>query len=200
MSLIEIGKIVRLQVQVRGLKIGEKPFRTYDTKSILSAPQLEVTAKGAQAIMPNGYTSMDIHHADHPDSKNAGDNSISIGFASNYKKMRDRFGDHMFSGCAGENILIETDRSISLDGLSRGLAFRLGSSDDYLWLGQIKVALPCVEFSRYSSQMPHAERDTAVIKETLRFLDGGMRGYYTVPTNDDQVLVVSVGDRVYLPE
>lgn len=200
MNLIEIGKIIRLQIQVKGLKVGEKPYRTYDTKSILSAPQLEVTAKGAQAIMPNGYTTIDVHHADHPDSKSMGDNAISIGFTANYRSMRDRFGNHMWDGCAGENILIETDRSISLDVLARGLAFQLGSSDDYLWLGKIKVALPCVEFSRYSAKMPHAERDTATIKETLQFLDNGMRGYYSIPTNGDKVLIVSVGDRVYLPE
>ncbi|HZY43586.1 MAG TPA: hypothetical protein VFF70_02455 [Anaerolineae bacterium] len=200
MNLVEIGTIVRLQIQRKGLKVGQKPYRIYDPSPILSVDRLRVTPKGAQALLLNDDTAIDVHHVDHPDSKNAGDNSISIGFAANYKKMRDRFGDHMFIGCAGENILIETDRPIGPGVLSRGLAFRLGSSDDYLWLGQIKVALPCVEFSRYSSQMPQAERDTAVIKETLQFLDGGLRGYYTLPTNSDQPLVVSVGDRVYLPE
>lgn len=200
MNLVEIGTIVRLQIQRKGLKVGQKPYRIYDPSPILSVDRLRVTPKGAIALLLNDDTAIDVHHVDHLDSKNAGDNSISIGFASNYQQMRDRFGDHMFIGCAGENILIETDRPIGLDVLSRGLAFRLGSSDDYLWLGEIKVALPCVEFSRYSSQMPHAERDTSVIKETLQFLDGGMRGYYTVPTNSDRPLVVSVGDRVYLPE
>ncbi len=200
MNLIEIGKIVRLQIQRKGLKIGQKPYRTYDPSPILSVDRLRVTAKGAVALPPNDDTVIDVHHADHPDSKNAGDNSISIGFASNYMKMRDRFGNHLFDGCAGENILIETDRLINLDVLSRGLALRLGSSDDYLWLGEIKIAPPCVEFSRYSSKMPHAEREAVVIKETLQFLDGGMRGYYTMPSNSDRPLVVSVGDKVFLPE
>jgi hypothetical protein len=200
MNLIEIGKIARLQIQRKGLKVGQKPYRTYDPSPILSVDRLRVTPNGAVALLPNDDTVIDVHNVDHPDSKNAGDNSISIGFASHYQQMRDRFGDHLFDGCAGENILIETDRSVSLDALSRGIAFRLGSSDDYLWLSEIKVALPCIEFSRYSAKMPHAERDTAVIKETLQFLDGGMRGYYTMPTNSDRPLVVSVGDRVYLPE
>jgi hypothetical protein len=200
MNLIEIGKIVRLQIQVKGLKVGEKPFRTYDTKPILSAPQLEVTAKGAQAIMPNGYTTIDVHHADHPNSKFADSNGISIGFTANYQSMRDRFGNHLWNGCAGENVLIEANRSIGLSDLARGLAFQLGSSDEYLWLSEIYVALPCVEFSRYSSKMPHAEKDTALIKETLQFLDNGLRGYYTTPTNGDKVLIVSVGDKVFLPE
>jgi hypothetical protein len=200
MNLVEIGTVVRLQIQRKGLKVGQKPYRIYDPSPILSVDRLRVTPNGAVALLPNDDTVIDIHHADHPDSKNAGDNSLSIGFASNYKQMRDRFGAHMFTGCAGENILIETDRSIGLDDLSRGITFRLGSSDDYLWLGEIKVALPCVEFSRYSSKMLQAEKDTAVIKETLQFLDGGMRGYYTLPTNSDRPLVVSVGDKVYLPE
>jgi hypothetical protein len=199
MSLIEIGKIIRLQVQRTGLKVGEKPYRTYDPSPILSADRLRVTAKGSIALLGDDEV-IDVHHVDHSDSKNAGDNSLSIGFTVNYRSMRDRFGDHMVDGCAGENILIETDRSISLDDLSRGIAFQLGSSDNYLWLDQIRVALPCVEFSRYSAKLPHAEKDTALIKETLQFLDNGMRGYYTTPTNSDRALIVSVGDRVYLPE
>lgn len=200
MNLIEIGKIVRLQVQRKGLKVGEKPYRTYDPSPILSVDRLRVTPKGAMALLSNGDEVIDVHNTDHPQSKYADSNSISIGCTANYRSMRDRFGDHLFDGCAGENILIETDRTISLDGLSRGLAFRLGSGDDYLWLSDIYVALPCVEFSRYSAKMPHAEKDTALIKETLQFLDNGMRGYYTTPTNSDRALVVSVGDRVYLPE
>ena len=200
MNLIEVGTVVRLQIQQQGLKVGQKPFRTYDPAPILSVDRLRVTPKGAIALLPNDDEVIDVHHADHPDTKNAGDNSLSIGFTFNYAKMRARFGDHLFDGCAGENILIQADRPINLGALSRGLAFQLGSSDDYLWLGQIKIALPCVEFSRYSSKLPQAEKDTAMIKETLQFLDGGLRGYYTVPANDDRALIVSVGDKVYLPE
>ena len=200
MNMIEIGTIVRLQIQQHGLKVGQKPFRTYDPAPILSVDRLRVTPGGAIALLPDGDEVIDVHNADHPASQSAGDNAISIGFTANYRSMRARFGDHLTDGCAGENILIQTDRSINLETLSRGLAFQLGSSGEYLRLDQIKIAMPCVEFSRYSSKMPHAERDTAVIKDTLQFLDGGMRGYYTTPTNGDRPLVVSVGDRVYLPE
>ncbi len=199
MNLIEVGKIVRLQVQRKGLKVGEKPFRTYDPSPILSVDRIRITAKGAIALLDNEEV-IDVHNADHPDSKFADSNGISIGFTANYRSMRAKYGDHLIDGCAGENILIEANRSIALNDLSRGLAVQLGSSDEYLWLTKIRAALPCVEFSRYSTKMPHAERDAATIKEALQFLDNGTRGYYTTPANGDKPIVVSVGAKVYLPE
>jgi hypothetical protein len=198
MNLAEIGTVVRLQIQRKSLKVGEKPFRTYDPSPLLSVTRLNVTSQGAIALLPDGGEVIDVHHANHPESKYAGDNSLSIGFTLNYAQMRERFGDHLFDGCAGENVLIQTDRPINLNDLRRGLLLRC-AADTFLRLDQISVAHPCVEFSRYSTQLPQAEKDSSTIKATLQFLEGGLRGYYTVPANDEP-LMVSVDNQVYLPE
>ena len=195
----EIGTIVRLQIQQARLKRGEKPYRVYDTSPLLSIAQLHVTSHGAQALQPDGQLVIDVHHTDHPQSQNNGGNSLSIGFTSHYARMRERFGAHLFNGCAGENILIDTNAPIGLSDVERGLAIHCAVGA-WLRLDQIRVAHPCVEFSRYSLQTPRAEGDSAEIKATLQFLEDGLRGFYTVPANDDRAVVVSVGDKAYLPE
>ena len=200
MALREIGSIARLQIQRSSLKVGQKPYRVYDMSPLLAVERASVTSGGIVALLPDDQTMIDVHHAHHPDSQNAGPNSISIGFTPNYARIRERFGGHMTDGCAGENILIETGESITLGDLKRGLAIHCGAVDAMLWLGAIMVAQPCVEFSRYTLRMPHAERGSAEIKEALQFLEGGVRGFYVTPANHGEPLIVSVGDRVFLPE
>ena len=199
MDLREIGPIAHLQIQRSPLKVGQKPHRVYDTTPLLGVTRLQVTSHGAIAFLPDGQTLIDVHHAHQPHSRYGGSNSVSIGFTPNYRRLRERFGAHMIDGCAGENILIETDQPIELDDLQRGAAIRCAGGA-LLWLGDIIIAFPCIEFSRYSLQRPLAEPDSAEVKATLQFLSNGTRGFYTTPANDNRPLVVSVGDRVYLPE
>jgi hypothetical protein len=149
------------------------------------------------AILPDGQTMLDVHHLHHPDSQHAGSNGVSIGFTPDYAGMRERYGDHLTDGCAGENILIETSESITSNDLAQGMVIRCGAGE--LWLGSVLIARPCLEFSRFSLRMPQADRDSAEIKAALQFLDGGRRGFYVTPSNHDGPLTVSIGDRVYLP-
>jgi hypothetical protein len=194
MGLREIGRVARLQIQRTSLKLGQKPDRVYDTSPLLSTQQLRVSPSGALAILAGGHTEIDVHHLDHPGSQNAGLNGVSVGFTPNYARMRERYGDHMTDGCAGENILVETAQAISLSDLERGLVIRSEAGE--AWFGSICITRPCLEFSRYSLRLPLAERDSAEIKSALQFLDGGTRGFYVTPAGE---AVISLGDRVYLP-
>ena len=194
MELREIGTIVRLQIQCTSLKVGEKPNRVYETSPLLGAQQLRVSAAGAVAILPDGPPALDVHHLDHPHSQYAGSNSVSIGFTSHYSRMRERYGAHLIDDCAGENILIETSGLTTLDDLQAGVLIRCGAGD--VWLRSIRIARPCLEFSRFALREPRAERESDAIKDALQFLDGGLRGFYVTPASE---AIISVGDRVYLP-
>mgnify|MGYP000514794316 CR=1 FL=1 len=106
-----VGEIVQLQVQLESLKRGERPYQIYATSNIQVIPELKLTTKGVVGLL-GGLEQLDVHHADHPHSRNRGYNGISLGFTSHYGRMRDRFGSHITVGCAGENIIVETAVSL----------------------------------------------------------------------------------------
>ena len=64
--------------------------------------------------------------------------------------MRERYGERIRPGCAGENVLVETGREWRLDDFAGGLAFRSGRTGALVRLAEVTVAAPCVEFSRFS--------------------------------------------------
>jgi hypothetical protein len=106
--------------------------------------------------------------------------------------MRAEFGDHLFDGCAGENILIETTGRVTMEMLTEGLVIQSG--DQRVRLKIFCHAPPCRPFSGY---VMHGTE--ATVKESLQFLDGGMRGFYGTL---DRVspLTIAVGDAVLLPQ
>src|SRR4051812_40755371 len=114
----EIGLIKLVQLQRSSLKQGQRPQRYYDPAPLLVVDRLLLAPPGISAVSVNGEPIIDIHHADHPETKNSqGKNGISFGFTSHYRAMRECYGAHLPDGCAGENILIESDRVWSLDKL-----------------------------------------------------------------------------------
>lgn len=197
-GLRQIGIVARLQIQRSSLKIGQKPFRVYDTSPLLAVSQARVSPEGVIALLPDGATLVDVHHCDHPQSQHAVKNAVSIGFTTNYARMRERFGDHMIDGCAGENILIQTMEPIGLNDVGRGVAIRCAVDDAELWFQDVQIALPCIEFSRHSLRMPRAEKRSADVRDTLQFLGGGTRGYYATPSNPHRPVTISLGDRVFV--
>ncbi len=199
MDLREIGIVARLQIQRSRLKIGQKPFRIYDTSPLLAVSQARVSPEGVIALLPDGAMLADVHHCDHPQSQHVVKNAVSMGFTANYARMRERFGDHVVDGCAGENILIQTTEPIDLYAIERGVAIHCAVDDAELWLQNVQIALPCLEFSRYALCRPRAEEDSVDVRETLQFLSSGTRGYYTVPANHHGPITVSLGDRVFVP-
>ncbi len=189
-----IGTIVRLQVQESSLKVGQKP-RSYDPAPLHVVQALRLSPGGVIGVMVNGETLVDVHHQDHPASKNRkGANGISLGFTTHYAAMRDRFGEHLTDGIAGENILIETTRQFGCEDLARGVVIERPSGR--LALHPIVVAAPCVEFARYALLLPASTRPDARVTEALRFLDAGMRGFYA--TYEGMPAAVEVGAQVFL--
>ena len=190
-----IGTVVRLQVQESSLKVGVKP-RRYDPAPLRSVPAISLSAAGVVGLAENGESIVDVHHRDHPSSKNrGGENGISLGFTGHYREMRQRFGQHLRDGIAGENILIEVDRQFQVEDLASGVVVE-GADERPLELRPVIVAAPCVEFSRYALKFPDGARPDATVTEALRFLDAGMRGFYA--TYKGESAVVELGARVFL--
>lgn len=187
-----LGTIVRLQVQRSSLKVGERGARRYDPFPIVSVEALAVTPRGVVGLRADAPSLLDIHHVDHPNSKNWGGDEISFGFTSHYDRMRADFGPHLVDGIAGENILIIADEVIPLDAVSGGLVVRTSDGRE-LHLGEINVAEPCVEFTGFALRTPE---DNRAVARALPRLRAGMRGYYARPLPPETT--IRLGDGVFL--
>lgn len=196
----EIGEIIRLQIQTDRLKRGERPYQIYSTDNIQVVPALKLTAKGVVGLQdksdPLDAHLLDAHHTDHPRSGNRGNNGISLGFTAHYGRMRQRFGDHITVGCAGENVIVATAVPITLDDLAAGLIVVTGDGQE-IRLEQASVMLPCEPFSRFCLQA-REQAPAPVMKETLQFLANGMRGFAVVLGGE--TAVIHPGDRLFLVE
>ena len=191
-SLQPLGRVVRLQIQRSRLKLGEKPNRWYDPAPLLAVNELTLTPEGALARLPDGGMLIDIHHAAHPETRNNERlNDLSVGFTPHYAAMRERYGEHLSDGCAGENILIETNGVVKLAEIAGGLVIQPAGGGRPARLRAVRVAAPCREFSGYASRSSEPQ----VIKEALQFLDDGLRGFYCALDNPVPVQV-AVGDEV----
>lgn len=187
----EIGTIVRLQIQRASLKSGVKPNRVYDPAPILAVERLAVSPEGVLGQAADGTWIADIHHRAHPVTKNEdGRHGVSVGFTAHYDAMRERFGERISLGCAGENIIAATERIFGWDDVSGGLALLAADGRIPVRLAVLDVAHPCRPFTGWAlGQVVEAE----VLKSQLQFLDGGMRGFYAVGEGTG---VVAVGDRL----
>lgn len=188
-----IGTITRLQIQRSSLKTGEKPNRAYDPAPLLPVPRLSVTPQGVLGAGPDGGWIVDVHHRAHPETKNEdGLHGVSVGFTSHYAAMRDRFGDHIVVGCAGENVIVDADRMFSHEDLAGGVAIVASDGAERVRLKVLQVAHPCRPFTGWASG---GRVEAEVLKAHLQFLDGGTRGFYCVGEGS---ATVQVGDRLVL--
>jgi hypothetical protein len=190
-----VGTIVRLQVQRARLKPGEKPWRRYDPTPILAVQELRLTPVGVVGRTGAGEEVVDVHNRDHPDSRYRGENGVSVGFTAHYQLMRDRFGAHLADGIAGENVLVETDRPVHEADAARGLLVETAGGGK-VRLDAVMVAEPCVEFSRFALRHPDDAPSDEAVAEALRFLRGGMRGFYA--THRGETIMLQTGSRVCL--
>jgi len=191
-DLRPLGRVVRLQIQRSKLKLGEKPNRWYDPAPLLAVVELTLTPDGALARLSDDSMVVDIHHPAHPDTRNLErTNDLSVGFTAHYAAMRERYGLHLVDGCAGENILIETTGRVTLADIAGGLVIRPARGGSPMRLQVVRHAPPCREFSGYASRSSEPE----IIKETLQFLDDGLRGFYCALGNTAPV-VLKIGDEV----
>ncbi len=193
----EIGLIKLVQIQRSSLKQGQRPQRYYDPAPLLVVERLLLAGPGVSALSAAGELIIDVHHAGHPETKNSmGRNGISIGFTSHYRAMRDRYGAHLSDGCAGENILVESDHVWSLDEL--GATMMIERADGQIVaLDGLMTAAPCVEFSRFA-HLSAEPLTSDQLRTTLQFLDGGMRGFYARLADGQPDAEIRAGNRVFV--
>jgi hypothetical protein len=188
----DLGPLVRLQIQRSALKTGAKPDRRYSPAPILSVERLWVTPAGVLGAAVDGAWLVDVHHRDHPASRNEdGGHGVSVGFTGHYDRMRGRFGDRITPGCAGENLLAGADGVVALEDLRDGLVVVGADGAERQRLRVLEVARPCRPFTGWALGQ---QVDPEVLKDSLQFLDVGMRGYYCVA---EGVAEIAVGDRLF---
>lgn len=179
-----IGTVVRLQVQRAPLKPGPRGARVYDPSPLQQVTALEVTPRG---VVGDGI--LDVHHADHPDTRFRGGNGLSVMTASRYAVLRERYGAHLVDGVAGESLLLDTEHLEDLSG-----PLLLDTPEGLLELTG-RPAEPCVEFTRFVLQRPVGDTGPEV-RAALADLDGGARGYYLATESAGPV---TVGARLLRP-
>ncbi len=185
-------QIVRLQVQTDPLKVGRAPYRRYDPSAIESVHRIEVEPEGVVGLAERLGSVIDVHHVDHPKSRDRrGIGGVSVMGTGDYARLRERYGDHLTEGIAGETILV--DAPAGLGGLDMPAEVTVVTSGGDITLMTFAVAEPCVEFSRFClGQEPSPVVDDAV-KQALIDLDGGARGYKGIAAGPG---VVGLGDQV----
>ncbi|MBI3830220.1 MAG: hypothetical protein HY291_11925 [Planctomycetes bacterium] len=193
-KLVEIGRVRLLQAQRSSLKLGARPNRWYDPAPLTPAACLRLFASGIVGVTAAGEEIVDVHNAKHPETKNHERfNGISIGFTSHYREMRERYGPHLYDGCAGENIILEADRRMALADLGAALLFE-GADGTRIELVKLLVAAPCLEFARYANR---EAQDGEALKATVQFLNLGTRGFYATLAEGQDGAEVRAGDRVF---
>jgi hypothetical protein len=186
-----LGPVVRLQVQVGHLKAGSP--RRYDPGPITPVVRLVVDPDGVTGYTAEGVAVHDVHHRLHPRSRHRGGNGISVGFTGHYRAMRERFGEAVADGVAGENLIVDDYRI----HLGMAVPFVIFTATGPVRLTGVTAAPPCVEFTRYCLDMPPDEPDDRVAAG-LRFLGGGMRGYYLrLADGMAGTAEIGVGDHVF---
>lgn len=180
-----LGRVVRLQVQAQPLKSGERPNRVYSPAPIVEVAELLLTPDGAMGVDGSGERILDVHNTAHPATRYTDGNTVSFGLTSHYARMRERFGPHMVEGCAGENILVETDAPLGLQDLGVRVGLRGAEGREVLEFAAVRVALPCVEFSKFAVRNQDAA--PADLKPVLQFLDQGTRGFYVTLAREGRV-------------
>ena len=184
-----LGSLVRLQIQRNTLKTGVKPDRVYDPTPILAVDRLAVGPDGVLGAGPDGSWLVDVHHRAHPATKNEdGLHGVSVGFTAHYEAMQQRFGDRLTLGCAGENLIARVAAPLALADLAGGLAIVGPDGSERVRLRVLEVARPCRPFTGWALG---GVVESQVLKESLQFLDEGMRGFYCV---GEGAGVVEVGD------
>ena len=175
-----LGTVVRLQVQRSRLKPGPRVTRVYDPAPLLEVSALELGPRGG-----TGDGHLDVHHADHPDTRNRGLNGLSLLPRAHYARLRARFGEHLVDGVAGESLLLDTDQAWVLDDLHGDLALETADGE-LLALTDPLVAAPCVEFTRFCLRRPPGPDDDE-LAAALDELDGGARGFYVTVAGEGRV-------------
>lgn len=185
-------QIIRLQVQREPLKVGKAPLRRYDPSPIESVHRLQVSPRGAFGLGERLGSVIDVHHTEHPRSRDRkGQGGVSVMGTGDYRRLQERYGDRITEGIAGESILL--DAPDGLAGIDMPPEITLVTASGAIVTTNVRVADPCVEFSRFClAQEPSSTVDDAV-RQALIDLGDGARGYRGAATGSG---VVGLGDHV----
>lgn len=192
-----IGTVAQVQVQRESLKIGSRPERRYDPAGLVAVARAVLTPRGVVGFSAQGARLLDIHHADHPDTHNRdGSNALSLGFTAHYRILQERYGGHLFLGCGGENLIVESARAFSLEDLSGTLILENGESGARAHLAVRQAMEPCREFSHFVNRTDDP-LPSDVLRSTLASLRHGRRGFLAELLEPDR-FEVRRGDHVFL--
>ncbi len=185
-------RIVRLQVQRSPAKVGQSPLRCYDPAAIVSVGSIAAGPQGVSGIAEDGEVILDVHHQQHPQSRDRkGVAGILFMSTGDYTALRARYGDHVTDGIAGETMLL--DAPSGLAGQQLPACVTIATSAGPLELHGVRVADPCVEFSRFCLRQDISPTVDDAVKQALKDLDGGARGYRSIASTEG---TVAVGDVV----
>lgn len=189
-----LGTVARLQVQREALKHRRGATRAYEPDKIVAVDAVRVTPRGVVGVRPEEPDILDVHHGDHPRTRDRrGDRGVSIMSDADYRWLRERYGDHLTDGIAGETITLTDGPELRGRDLSAGVLIE--TADGGVVLTHVQVAAPCVEFTRYVLRRAPDTTVDDTIRATLDVLDHGARGFVAAATGDG---VVTIGDRVFL--
>jgi hypothetical protein len=185
----QLGKITNLYIAHATSKTGLAAPDGYDPSVVLEVEAIRITDRGPVGLR-DGRWRPDVHHRDHPQSRNRDDNDISLNFSSHYQKMIDRFGSRIKPGCAGENIIVSSPRVISPDEIERGVLIH--ARGGVCKLESVIPTPPCSPFSGWA--LAKTDADPSEIKAALQFLQHGTRGFYVKFSGDE--IEINIGDLV----
>ena len=95
---------------------------------LLAVEEAILSVQGIIGVTHDGQRITDAHHSEHPRLKKQQWRQQHFHrFSVCYQDMRDKFGDHMTDGVAGENILIESECTFSIDDLIGGFVIHSAS-------------------------------------------------------------------------
>ena len=190
--MTDLWEIVRLQVQRRPMKQGKAPLRWYEPSALHAVASIEVGPSGVHGIADDGERIIDVHHRDHPLTRDAkGTAGVTVMGTGDYRALRERYGEHLTDGIAGETILVDVPDGLAGVALPPTLTVQTGTGN--MVLHQVRVADPCVEFSRFCLRRPHTDKVDQQLRDTLVDLDAGARGYRSVAGGE---AVIRLGDTV----
>jgi hypothetical protein len=187
--MIELGRVVQLQVQTGPLKLGPRRER-YNPGNLVPVSRLEITARGVVGWQDDLMIT-DVHHQDHPEAGPHKGNNLSFNFTSHYKQMRGRFGDHLINGCGGENIIFAAATLLTWAELQGELVLETEEGECGRVIN-LRAASPCAAFAYFA--LNHPTPTPPQLKASLRFLGGGQRGYYA--DWQGEPLFINLGDRL----
>lgn len=186
-----IASVQFVQIQRSPMKTGEGSQRVYRPAPLEQVQRLYISAEGITGFCADGQERMDVHHTRHPQSRFRGDNKISLGFLHHYDTIRERFGEHMVDGVAGENILLKAHGELPEFSPEQRFYIRHMPDGTLIELQQVIPAPPCREFSTFCLRKSPSAQE---LKATLQFLDHGRRGYYADIVETDCRCTVQAGD------